>query len=142
MYRYFLFTILFISTISTVFAQEKRVNLSMYDGFAIAGYVDHGGFINFTGPNINMSHGKSKFVLGMLPSLRFKEDNGTPSDAFVTPNLGIGLTYAYGIYAIQIPFYYNPKTATENGMWHVGIGIGLRINDFSKKKAVYKPVDE
>lgn len=34
--------------------EQKRsgFNFSIYKGYAVAGYVDDGGFINFTGPNI------------------------------------------------------------------------------------------
>jgi hypothetical protein len=114
-------------------AQHNEVNVSLYDGVIIAGYVDGGGFLNFTGPNINYSHGHSKWIAGMLPSIRIKEDQGATRNALVTPNLGIGLTYCYKALAIQLPMYYNAKTATENGRWHVGIGIGLRINHFNSK---------
>ena len=121
---------LFISF--TAWAQDSTVRFTLYDGFVMAGYVDGGGFINFTGPNINATYKNSKFVLGMLPSLRFKQDQGTPRNAFITPNLGVGLTYSYKWYAVQVPFYYNPKTATENGQWHIGIGIGVRLSAFNK----------
>jgi hypothetical protein len=32
-----------------------------------------------------------------------------------------------------MPLYYNAKTATDNGSWHIGLGIGLRLNEFNKK---------
>ena len=117
-----------------VFAQENKVSFALYDGIFIGGYVDNGAFLNFTGPNINAAYKNSKFILGMLPSLRFKEDKGTPENAFVTPNLGIGFTYSYKMWAFQLPLYYNAKTATQNGQWHIGLGIGLRLNEFNKKK--------
>lgn len=118
---------------STSIAQESKVQLSFYDGFVIGGYVDNGAYLNFTGPNINISHKNSKFVLGMLPSLRFKEDKGTPKNAFVTPTLGVGFTYSYKMWAFQIPLYYNAKTATQNGLWHIGFGVGLRLEQISIK---------
>lgn len=124
-------TALLLLSLNVLAQGEKKVNASLYDGFAVIGYVDQGGFLNFTGPNINAEYGNSKFVLGMLPSLRFKQDKGTPRNSFITPNLGIGLTYSYKYYAIQIPFYYNPKTATANGQWYVGVGIGVRLNAFN-----------
>ena len=43
----------------------------------------------------------------ILPSVRFKEDNGITKNALVTPSLGIGITYTYKLLAVQIPFYYN-----------------------------------
>ncbi len=119
-----------LSTCSVLcYAQENRVSVSLYDGCIMGGYVDNGAFLNFTGPNVNMSHKNSHFVLGMLPSLRFKKDQGTPKNAFITPTLGIGFTYIYKQWAVQVPLYYNAKTATDNGKWHIGIGIGLRFND-------------
>lgn len=114
---------------ATVQAQSEPImQFSAYDGYAVAGYVDDGAFINFIGPNINYEYNESKFVLSMLPSLRFKQDQGVTQNSFVTPNLGIGFTYSYKIWAVQIPFYYNSKTATANGQWHVGFGMGLRLD--------------
>lgn len=108
-------------------SQKPKVRISFYDGIVIAGYVDEGGFLNFTGPNINFTANKHKVILGMLPSLRFKEDKSTPKNSFVTPNLGVGLTYSYQRFAIQVPCYYNAKTATQNGRWNAGIGLGVRF---------------
>jgi hypothetical protein len=118
----------------SVRAQKQSVAVSLYDGIVIAGYVDQGAFVNFTGPNINYTIGHSKFIAGMLPSVRIKEDRGTTRNSWVTPNLGIGLTYCYKAFSIQLPLYYNTKTATENGRWHVGLGIGLRLNHFNKQQ--------
>jgi hypothetical protein len=109
-------------------SKRGKVRAAAYDGILAGGFVDGGGFTNFTGPNINMSYGHSKYILSALPSLRYKKDNSEPRNAFVTPNLGIGFTYSYKLFAIQIPLFYNPKTATENGSWHVGIGLGMRLN--------------
>ena len=114
-------------------AQEK-VNAAFYDGIVVGGYVNDGGYLNFTGPNINATYGESKFILGMLPSVRFKEDKGATKNSFVFPTLGFGFTYSYKALALQIPFYYNAKTATEDGKWNVGIGIGLRLNKLHKNK--------
>ncbi|MDP2686144.1 MAG: hypothetical protein Q8O62_02920 [Aequorivita sp.] len=108
------------------------MKFALYDGIIMGGYVDNEAFLNFTGPNKNATYKESKFILGMLPSLRFKEDKGTPKNAFVTPNLGVGITYSYKIWAIQMPFYYNAKTATDNGSWHIGFGMGLRLNEINK----------
>jgi hypothetical protein len=116
------------------FCWGQSIKASAFDGIVVAGYVDRGGFTNFTGPNINWVKGDSRVILSALPSLRYKKDEGPTQNTFVTPTLGIGLTYAYKLWAIQLPFYYNSKTATENGRWHVGIGIGLRLNHFNKPK--------
>lgn len=61
----------------TMFAQEKKANVALIDGVIIGGYADNGAFLNFTGPNVNFTSGESKFIIGLLPSLRFKEDKGT-----------------------------------------------------------------
>lgn len=107
--------------------EKSNINFGFYDGYIISGYVDKGAFLNFTGPNINYTKNESKVVLGMLPSLRFKEDKSKVKNAFVTPTLGMGLTYSYRNFAVQVPFYYNTKTAIENGKWNIGIGIGYRF---------------
>jgi hypothetical protein len=127
-YVYRLIFCLLLASPHCLWGQSAQVNVAGYDGFVVLGYVNDGGFLNFTGPNINLKKGKSKWVLGMLPSLRFKQDTGTTRNAFVTPNLGCGLTYSYKIWAIQIPLYYNAKTPTQDGQWHIGIGVGLRLN--------------
>lgn len=107
---------------------KPKVKPALFDGTAILGYADKGAFLNFTGPNVNVNIGKSRIVLGMLPSLRFKKDNSLIRNSLVTPSLGAGITYSYGrIIAIQIPIYYNAKTATSNGRWEIGIGLGLRL---------------
>jgi hypothetical protein len=124
-------TCLFI--FQAAFCQENKVNIWLFDGFVVGGYVDNGAYLNFTGPNINFKKGKSKFVLGMLPSLRFKRDNATPRNATIFPSLGVGFTYSYKIWAFQLPLYYNAKTATTDGKWHLGFGVGLNITQFNKK---------
>ena len=112
---------------SLCFSQEadSKIKASFFDGIAVAGYVDHGAFINFTGPNISFKNKDLKLILGMLPSLRIKEDKsaGTKNSA-ITPNLGAGLTAVYKKVALQVPVYYNTKTSTQNGAWKIGIGIG------------------
>ncbi|MCS3529544.1 hypothetical protein [Chryseobacterium sp. JUb7] len=109
------------------FAQQSETSIkaSFFDGIAVAGYVDHGAFINFTGPNVSLKNKDLKFILGMLPSLRIKEDKseGTKNSA-ITPNLGAGLTVVYKKLAVQIPVYYNTKTSAQNGAWKMGIGLG------------------
>lgn len=122
-------TLLTLLTIHAItFSQESKLNMTAYDGIIVAGYVNDGGFLNFTGPNINATFEESKIILSMLPSLRFKEDKGVTKNTLVTPALGLGLTYAYKYWAFQLPIYYNPKTQSSDGQWHLGIGIGLRLN--------------
>jgi hypothetical protein len=126
------FIFLFFSAVSL--AQHKGAYASAGDGIALTGYVDRGAFMNFTGPNIHYKNKDSKYMLGMLPSLRFKEDKGATTNSFITPNLGIGLTYTYRYFALQVPFYYTAKTASKNGRWLAGIGVGVNIEYFSKAK--------
>lgn len=108
-------------------AQDTKISAAFFDGTVVAGYVDKGGFVNFTGPNVNMVSGSSRIALGMMPSLRFKDDTGATRNAFVTPSLGAGITWSYKHLAFQVPFYYNAKTATRDGKWNVGIGLGYRF---------------
>ena len=109
------------------FSQEagSKIKASFFDGIAVAGYVDHGAYINFAGPNISFKNKDLKFILGMLPSLRIKEDKsaGTKNSP-ITPNLGAGLTVIYKKIALQLPLYYNAKTSTQNGAWKMGVGLG------------------
>ncbi|MCL9805450.1 hypothetical protein NAT51_07950 [Flavobacterium amniphilum] len=110
-----------------VMPKDSKIAFAAYDGMVVAGYVDQGGFLNFTGPNISWSKNNSKIMVGMLPSLRFKEDDKEPKNSFITPGLGVGLTYSYKRIAFQLPLYYTAKTATDNGKWNCGIGIGIRL---------------
>jgi len=114
-------------------AQNDKIKPVIFDGVIHAGYVNNGGYINFSGPSLSIAHKHSKFMFGMLPSLRFKQDKSTPKNATVFPTLGFGLTYGYKFLSFQLPLYYNPKTTTSNGSWHLGFGIGYRINGLNKK---------
>jgi hypothetical protein len=113
-------------------AQVEKVKPVFFDGVINVGYINNGGFLNFTGPGLSATYKNSKFLFGMLPSLRFKVDKDSPKNASVYPNLGFGLTYSYKYLSLQIPMYYNAQTTTENGSWHVGFGIGYRISAFNK----------
>lgn len=106
---------------------KPTVKFNPFDGIIAGGYIDNGAFLNFTGPSISLTIKNSKLLLGMLPSLRYKEDHGLFKNAPITPNLGVGLTYCYKMIAVQVPFYYNAKTATANGRWNIGVGVGMRL---------------
>ncbi|QIL42742.1 hypothetical protein G7074_24720 [Pedobacter sp. HDW13] len=108
-------------------AQTKAV---LFDGILTAGYVDHGAFINCAGPSIKFSKKPYTVLLGMLPSLRIKEDKvatGATKNSVLTPNLGFGLTAAFRHIAIQLPVFYNAKTAVKNGEWNLGAGLGYKF---------------
>jgi len=118
---------------TVLMAQVEKVKPVIFDGVVHVGYVNNGGYINFSGPGLGISYKNSKFTVGMLPSLRFKKDNSIIKNAVVFPTLGFGLTYGYKFWSFQLPMYYNPKTSTSNGSWHLGFGIGYRINGLTKK---------
>lgn len=112
------------------FSQEKdsKLNVSFFDGIAVAGYVDHGAFLNFTGPNINFTYKNTKLMMGMLPSLRIKQDQSSGTkNSTIMPTLGVGFAVIYKKIVLQIPFYYNTKTSTDNGSWKPGIGLGYKF---------------
>ncbi|MBO9620364.1 MAG: hypothetical protein J7539_15155 [Niabella sp.] len=112
-----------------MFAQSQT-SASLWDGMVVAGYVDNGAFVNFGGPAVKWTHKPFCISLGMLPSLRIKEDkvaNNATKNAAVTPSLGAGISVSYKHLALQMPIYYNAKTAALNGKWHVGAGIGYKF---------------
>jgi hypothetical protein len=131
--RIFFLTLSFVFLRLSVNAQEPKVNPALYEGLINAGYVDNSFFLNFGGPNLNMSFRNSKILLGMFPSLRFKEDKGIPKNSFVTPALGLGFTYMYKSVALHLPLYYNAKTPKENGKWNLGLGLGFKISSLNRK---------
>jgi len=112
------------------FSAKAQTKAVLFEGILTVGYVDHGAFINCTGPSIKFSKKPYTILLGMLPSLRIKEDKvatGATKNSALTPNLGFGLTAAFRHLAIQVPFYYNTKTATKNGEWNPGVGLGYKF---------------
>lgn len=109
--------------------EEPKAKFALFDGTIVTGYVDDGAFLNFTGPNLSWTQNNSRLMIGMLPSLRIKEDHGTTKNSVVTPTLGAGLTYSHKMIAIQLPLYYNAKTSTANGEWNIGIGVGIRLKN-------------
>lgn len=119
---------IFISGLCLSQKKDLKIKVSFFDGIAVAGYVDHGAFLNFTGPNVNFTCYNTKMMIGMLPSLRIKEDqsSGTKNSA-VMPTLGVGFAVVYKKIALQIPFYYNTKTSSDNGSWKMGLGLGYRF---------------
>lgn len=109
---------------------SPAVKPSLWDGFVVAGYVDDGAYLNFGGPSIKYTKKPVVLTLGMLPGLRIKEDKvaaGSPSNSVFTPSLGCGITASFKHLAIQVPVYYTNKSATKDGKWHPGFGIGYKF---------------
>lgn len=112
------------------FSAQSQTKAVLFEGILVTGYIDHGAFINCTGPSIKFSKKPYTVLLGLLPSLRIKEDKvaaGATKNAALTPNLGFGLTAVFRHLAVQLPLYYNPKTATKNGEWNPGVGLGYKF---------------
>ncbi len=111
-------------------AQQTKPAVKMWDGMAVAGYVNEGGYVNFGGPSIKIIKKPWSIGFGILPTMRIKEDQvakGAKKNSVVTPTAGLGFTFAYKHFVTQVPFYYNNKTAIANGKWNVGLGIGYRF---------------
>lgn len=128
--NYFLLTILFITSCITIsYGQKNSIKVSVYEGLINGGYVGNGAYLNTIGPNVSLNFKDSKIILGTLPSLRFQNDNSITKtkNSFVTPSLGIGLTFLYKKIALQLPLYYVSKNAIENGKWEIGVGIGFQF---------------
>ncbi len=126
------FSCLLLLLSGTTFAQSTK--LATHDGIVVLGYVDQGAYLNFTGPNLHTNVGNSKFMIGMLPSLRIKQDNGLTQNPLISPTLGVGFTYTYKALAMQLPLYFNGKTATQNGSWLLGFGVGVHLNGIKKNQ--------
>jgi len=123
---------LIVCSLNRVNAQDaaKKVSLTAWDGMAVAGYVDNGGFVNFGGPTIRFMKKPFTAGFGILPTMRIKEDNvakEAPKNSAIMPTAGFGFTFVYKHLALQVPFYYNSKTATSNGKWNPGVGIGYKF---------------
>jgi len=108
----------------------RKAAITLWEGMIVAGYVDNGGFVNFGGPCIKFTRKPWSIGLGMLPSLRFKEDkvaSGAKQNSSVMPTAGIGVSFIYKHVVLQVPFYYNAKTGAANGQWNTGVGIGYKF---------------
>jgi len=123
---------LIVCSLNRVNAQDavKKVSLTAWDGMAVAGYVNNGGFVNFGGPTVRFMKKPFAAGFGILPTMRIKEDQvakESPKNSAIMPTAGFGFTFVYKHVALQIPFYYNSKTATSNGKWNPGLGIGYKF---------------
>ena len=116
-----------ILSFTAVRSQTKAV---LFEGVMIGGYVDKGGFINCIGPSVKLNQKAYTIFAGLLPSMRIKEDKvapGATKNTDLTPGLGFGMTAVFRHIAVQLPFYYNPKTSLENGKWNPGVGLGYKF---------------
>ena len=117
---------------SSVDAQTPSTKAAVvgWDGMAVAGYVNEGGFVNFGGPTVKLIKKPFSFGFGILPTMRIKKDNvskDSPKNSAIMPTAGFGFTIVYKHLAFQVPFYYNAKTTTRDGKWNPGIGIGYKF---------------
>lgn len=111
-------------------ALKAQTKVALFDGTIVAGYVDHGGYVNCIGPSVKYLKKPFSISAGLLPSLRIKEDKvaaGATKNSLITPSLGLGLTAVFNHIALQLPLYYNTKTSTKNGEWNVGVGLGYKL---------------
>jgi hypothetical protein len=111
-------------------AAVKKATVVAWDGMAVAGYVDKGAFVNFGGPTVKFICKPFIVGFGILPTMRLKEDKvvkGAMKNSIITPTAGFGFTFAYKHMIVQVPFYYNAKTAVSNGKWNPGIGVGYKF---------------
>ena len=118
---------LFFTCSFCAFSQKKELTFKPWDGAVVAGYVDKGAFINFTGPGVKWTKKPYALLAGVLPSLKIKEDNAVIKNATVVPSLGAGFTLTVKHLAVQLPFYYTPKNASVSGKWHAGFGVGYKF---------------
>ena len=91
-------------------ALKAQTKVALFDGTIVAGYVDHGGYVNCIGPSVKYLKKPFSISAGLLPSLRIKEDKvaaGATKNSLITPSLGLGLTAVFNHIALQLPLYYN-----------------------------------
>ncbi len=118
------------SSINAQAPPKTKATMVAWDGMIVAGYVNDGGYVNFCGPSLKLINKPWSFGIGILPSVRIKEDKvaaGAKKNSAVMPSAGFGFTMAYKHLVVQVPFYYNAKTAASNGKWLPGFGIGYKL---------------
>lgn len=109
---------------------KGSTSLSIWDGMFVAGYVGSGAYINCGGPAVKWTMKPFSLSLGLFPAVRIKEDHqpvGVKKNAAVTPSTGIGLTSSYKHFVLQVPLFYDAKTAAANGKWNLGVGVGYKF---------------
>jgi hypothetical protein len=109
---------------------KAKAAIVAWDGMMIAGYVNDGGYVNFGGPSLKLIKKPWSLGFGILPTMRIKEDKvaaGAKKNSAVMPTAGFGFTVVYKHFVVQVPFYYNAKTASSDGKWHPGFGVGYKL---------------
>jgi hypothetical protein len=111
-------------------AQTTQIKPTLFEGVVALSYIDHGAAINCTGPAIKYTSKPFSLLIGLLPSLKIKEDKSpgnAPKNAIIMPSLGCGVTAIYKHIALQMPMLYTAKTSTKDGKWNVGVGLGYKF---------------
>ncbi|RZM04607.1 MAG: hypothetical protein EOO88_55915 [Pedobacter sp.] len=127
---YFAAYLSFLTLVLCSFTAKSQTKGVAFDGVIVSGYVDQGAFINCIGPSVKINKKAYTVLLGLLPSMRIKADKvaaGATKNTALAPGLGFGVTAVHRHIALQLPFYYNPKTAAKNGKWHPGFGLGYKF---------------
>lgn len=112
------------------FEAKSQTKPVLFDGTFVAGYADHGAYLNCTGPGVRFTHKPFSLLAGLLPGLRIKKDvvaAGATNNTLFTPSLGVGATVAIKHFVVQVPLYYNAKTAAKDGKWNPGFGLGYKF---------------
>jgi hypothetical protein len=111
-------------------SQTNQIKTSLFEGVVVLSYIDHGASINCTGPAIKFSRKPFSLLVGLLPSLKIKEDKSAgdaPKNSTIIPSLGCGVTAIYKHIALQMPMLYTAKTGNKDGKWNVGLGLGYKF---------------
>ncbi|MGG9972593.1 hypothetical protein ACQ33O_12435 [Ferruginibacter sp. SUN002] len=119
-----------IFSITGIAKAQTKAKPVLWDGMIVSGYVDKGAYVNFGGPCIKLVKKPVAVTLGMLPSLRIKEDkvvSGAKKNSILTPMLGFGAAVIYKHLVVQVPLYYVAKTAAADGSWKIGVGVGYKF---------------
>lgn len=107
-----------------------KTSLTVWDGMFVAGYVGNGAYINCGGPSVKWTMKPFSIAVGLFPAVRIKDDKqpaGAKTNSAVTPSTGVGITSAYKHLVFQIPLFYDAKTASSNGKWNLGVGVGYKF---------------
>ncbi|WP_250318085.1 hypothetical protein [Pedobacter sp. B4-66] len=111
-------------------SQTNHVKATLFEGAVVLSYIDHGAAVNCTGPGLKYTCKPFSLLVGLLPSLKIKEDKSpgnAPKNATIIPSLGCGVTAIYKHIVLQMPMLYTAKTSSKDGKWNVGVGLGYKF---------------